>query len=414
MVQPFGKLEELSWRRPWIEKNISARALFESSSSRNRASWPYFFSGVDHLPAQLRSDLGALLPKLSTPFLPAIETNLWAGVPNVSSPLHYDAAHNVYCQMVGRRRWQLVPPEESFSLYPYPRLHPSTRQSRINLRDYPPADDGRSGRFNRLFGRSPLRILEGVLAPGDRLYVPPYWWHSVAVEDGYGSALAVAVYSQSTPMRAYGILKEHPLPDQLRGCKARCDGDPNGACCLPSLRAYVLALAALHPPDGGASHIDDDGHSFACAIPRRCVCFADADAYERRYGVLATEMMASTAIDDPGVAIVRELLETRYRHLDDPEIVEGMPQMLRAARERMRARVGALQEELTPADAASLRAHARRLRERVIAMPSKGDGVVTRAMWRMEMHSLVEDVASAAVGAREVEAVMAWIAGEAV
>ena len=44
-------------------------------------------------------------------------------------------------------------------------------------------------------------------------------------------------------------------------------------------------------------------------------------------------------------------------------------------------------------------------------MPSKGDGVVTRAMWRMEMHSLVEDVASAAVGAREVEAVMAWIAG---
>ena len=51
---------------------------------------------------------------------------------------------------------------------------------------------------------------------------------------------------------------------------------------------------------------------------------------------------------------------------------------------------------------------------RFLDAPPAGDGVVTRAMWRMEMHSLVEDVASSAVGAREVEAVMAWIAGEAV
>ena len=59
-----------------------------------------------------------------------------------------------------------------------------------------------------------------------------------------------------------------------------------------------------------------------------------SEAYERRHGAMAAE----TDADDPGVTTVRELLETRYRHLDDPEIVEGMPLMLQAARERMRTK----------------------------------------------------------------------------
>ena len=29
-----------------------------------------------------------------------VEANIWAGVPGLSSPLHYDAAHNVYAQVL--------------------------------------------------------------------------------------------------------------------------------------------------------------------------------------------------------------------------------------------------------------------------------------------------------------------------
>ena len=71
----------------------------------------------------------------------------------VSSPLHYDAAHNVYCQLIGAKRFVLIPPEEAPNLYSYPRLHPSTRQSQLEAREPPLAfGDDRFGRFFRRFG----------------------------------------------------------------------------------------------------------------------------------------------------------------------------------------------------------------------------------------------------------------------
>ena len=426
MIQPLGSVANLTWKRPWHERNVSSRELFAVGQDTHRSSWPYFFSPVDALPAELRAELGGLLARLRTPFLPALESNAWAAAPGVTSPLHYDAAHNVYSQLTGRKRWLLLSPDDAPRLYPYPRLHPSTRQSQIDL--HAPPERG----FDHYRGaRGRLRVLEVVLAPGDRLYVPPYWWHHVRVVGG-ASAVAVATYTQSTPMRAYNVVKAHALPEAIaRGCHAdggarAADGLASAhrrASCLSALRAYILALAALAPPGFGMSSVVDC--SFACIVSRRCVCFIEADAYERRDGVLATESVRSVddvwSVDvggsmaaEPGMVAVRELLETRYRHLDEPSVVEGIPQMMASARARLRAQLADGMAHLPPSAVRRVRAHARALRLHVAALPVKGDGVVTPAIWRTEMLSLIEDVASAAVGASEVEAVLAWIAGHAV
>ena len=45
-----------------------------------------------------------------------VEANAWAGVPGVSSPLHYDAAHNTYLQLTGHKRFLLVPAEQALTL----------------------------------------------------------------------------------------------------------------------------------------------------------------------------------------------------------------------------------------------------------------------------------------------------------
>ena len=58
----------------------------------------------------------------------------WSGSPGISSPLHYDAAHNAYLQVSGAKRFFLFPHNVSSGLYPYPRLHPSTRQSMVDFR----------------------------------------------------------------------------------------------------------------------------------------------------------------------------------------------------------------------------------------------------------------------------------------
>ena len=89
-VQPWGSLPELSWRRPWTERNVSAAELFVDRANAS-AEYLYFFSPVSQLPAPLRAALSELRV-LTTLFQPMVEANAWAGVPGVSSPLHYDAA----------------------------------------------------------------------------------------------------------------------------------------------------------------------------------------------------------------------------------------------------------------------------------------------------------------------------------
>ena len=138
-VQPLASaLPELRWHRPWAERNVSGVEFWGGAApSAENGSFHYFFSPVGDLPAALRRDVDT--SRLSTPFQPVVEANLWAGSAGVASPLHFDAAHNVYAQLRGRKRFVLFPADVSDDLYVFPRLHPSTRQSRLDLRALPPA-----------------------------------------------------------------------------------------------------------------------------------------------------------------------------------------------------------------------------------------------------------------------------------
>ena len=93
-----------------------------------------------------------------------------------------------------------------------------------------------------------LRAREVVLAPGDTLYIPPYTWHRASVA-GTASAFSVAVYSQSTPMDAYPILKNHPIPISPTGAsrprpQAHHETSPSPDT-IAQLLSYCVALAAL-------------------------------------------------------------------------------------------------------------------------------------------------------------------------
>ena len=59
----------------------------------------------------------------------------------------------VYAQLRGRKRFVLFPADVSDDLYVFPRLHRSTRQSRLDLRALPPAG---FGRFHRRRAAAPL------------------------------------------------------------------------------------------------------------------------------------------------------------------------------------------------------------------------------------------------------------------
>eukprot|EP00320_Phaeocystis_rex_P006478 CAMPEP_0119100190 /NCGR_PEP_ID=MMETSP1178-20130426/185463_1 /TAXON_ID=33656 /ORGANISM="unid sp, Strain CCMP2000" /LENGTH=449 /DNA_ID=CAMNT_0007084171 /DNA_START=165 /DNA_END=1511 /DNA_ORIENTATION=- len=283
-VQPWGSLPELTWRRPWAEQNVSAAQLFVDGVNASDEHL-YFFSPVSELPAAVRAVLGEL-SVLTTLFQPMVEANAWAGVPGVSSPLHYDAAHNVYLQLTGHKRFVLLPAEHAPNLYPFPRLHPSTRQSQIDLRALPP---DRFGRFHAALhgagGTARLRPREVVLGPADTLYIPPYVWHRASVA-GDRSAFSVAVYSQSTPMDAYPVLKAHPLPLQRTPSATAAEvplrDAPPSRTTVAQLHAYCMGLASLRPPNADMSVVDDG--SFDCLVQGRCECLRPGvrDAHEGR------------------------------------------------------------------------------------------------------------------------------------
>lgn len=88
---------------------------------------------------------------------------LWIGQRLVRTHAHYDSYENFHVQLRGHKRFVLAGPEHWRAFAPYPLLHPSRAQARHDRLASPEDCD---------FAHSVID-----LAPGDVLYIPPYWWH---------------------------------------------------------------------------------------------------------------------------------------------------------------------------------------------------------------------------------------------
>ena len=82
--------------------------------------------------------------------------SLWFGPAGTLTPLHHDTTNVLFCQIVGRKRFRLIPPQET-SLLPGARDY------------YASLDDAREG----------VLIKEVVVSPGEALFLPVGWWHEV-------------------------------------------------------------------------------------------------------------------------------------------------------------------------------------------------------------------------------------------
>ena len=101
-----------------------------------------------------------------------VTMNAWLGPCGTVSCLHYDAPHNLLCQVVGVKRVLLVDPRHSARLYPHGGIMGNTSQVDPEA-DWQPFE---SHPFP-LFPGTPLYA--ATLLPGQALYIPPHWWHHV-------------------------------------------------------------------------------------------------------------------------------------------------------------------------------------------------------------------------------------------
>ena len=101
---------------------------------------------------------------------PRLRSRLWMSAGDTVSPLHRDFPQNIYAQVVGRKRFILLPPGDKRLVYPYSLR---SKLPQVCAVDPENPDYERYPRFRK------ARPIVVDLGPGDLFYLPGRWWHQV-------------------------------------------------------------------------------------------------------------------------------------------------------------------------------------------------------------------------------------------
>ena len=120
------------------------------------------------------------------------ETNIWISGPRgIHTQAHYDALHNIFLRLHGSRVLAVAPlAADTLSLYPH--MHPRARKSR--------------------YAHAHALSTRIRLEPGDILYVPAYWFHSVTVVGEEDLSISANIFLGSAGAQSYEDLLAIPLP----------------------------------------------------------------------------------------------------------------------------------------------------------------------------------------------------------
>jgi hypothetical protein len=134
----------------------------------------------------IRRHLPGLLPAIPLPILEperATLISLWLGN-RTRTAAHWDLPQNLACVVTGRRRFTLFPTDQLPNLYVGP-LDFTLAGQPISLVDVDAPDLGKHSRFAQALEAAQT----AELGPGDALYIPSLWWHSVASLDELGAMI---------------------------------------------------------------------------------------------------------------------------------------------------------------------------------------------------------------------------------
>jgi hypothetical protein len=149
----------------------------------------------------IQKDLKPLVADIEKPWFLnyfSLDPVIWIGPGGHVEPLHFDTAHSVIGEVVGRKRVVMFAPEHYFALYPFPWWSPIGNSfSRADI-DKPDLE-----LFPRL---AEVKSIECVLEAGDVLFIPAGFWHQVYCLDTH--AVSVTHFCERRNDELFSSFKE--------------------------------------------------------------------------------------------------------------------------------------------------------------------------------------------------------------
>eukprot|EP00943_MAST-04B_sp_MAST-4B-sp1_P006766 g6766.t1 len=223
--RPYNRFKTVVSRHEYIENHVMPFSTFidfvegDKSSSNddvlpNRHHYYYLSKEIDQIDQRLIDDIYPYHELLRlNPQKTSI--NCWIGQSGVVTPCHYDGYHNIYVQLSGYKMFYLLPPNARDFVKPFPFLHPSQAQCQnenyMFEQERVVQDNDHGGTIHN--NGTPVIAL---LKPGDVLYIPPLWFHSVvAVSPSY----SVNAWTEDVDVVHVNKIFHTKLPSILRNNK---------------------------------------------------------------------------------------------------------------------------------------------------------------------------------------------------
>ncbi|MDQ2586679.1 cupin-like domain-containing protein [Saccharothrix yanglingensis] len=127
------------------------------------------------------------IPDTGREFNPAW-TGIWMGQAGNATPFHNDQWHGLLFQISGHKRYLMVHPFDAARLQ---RDWPAEARYDLSHADIVPEDAPVLGELEQVY--------QGVLAPGEVLYVPPFWMHQVVTLDDGNISMPVRFNTTQSP-----------------------------------------------------------------------------------------------------------------------------------------------------------------------------------------------------------------------
>jgi len=175
----------LKWSLDWLEREHGS--VFLTGKQLSVRDWIAKMKatsaggGIEYLSIPV-AEIPGLAADLAFPryqrWSPLLRIELWIGPGGTRTPVHCDYSENLFCQVLGRKRFQLYPPD-AISVFK-PAL------DFLWYRDYALeyADHERNGRgspLDQILARAPIKpAFDFVIEPGEVLYLPYRWYHRVS------------------------------------------------------------------------------------------------------------------------------------------------------------------------------------------------------------------------------------------